>query len=266
MIDAIIALLLGYLSIEMARLGGTISVNPPSPDNPNLAKRYKNRFQLYALIACGLLAVQCVRTYSASNEAARVQSGLNGSIKDLNAQVIKSENGRQVDNAYLKAKLEDYKELQALAPALLKMAQATEGFTQKQYEGAVLSKKQLLDLTEKTVAKIRKLGESCNATENSIMRSNLEYPSNFRSIDNNRQHCIATYREQILGDAASLRKELLSRIGGDAPSTAGASIKDMAIDGFFAGPDPIDDSADYLEALANEYRKKAPQEPGVTRP
>ncbi len=64
------------------------------------------------------------------------------------------------------------------------------------------------------------------------------------------------YRQQIMGEAAFLRRELLSRIGGDSFLLPREKTKYIAIEGIFAGPDPIDDSADYLEALANRLSSR----------
>ena len=57
------------------------------------------------------------------------------------------------------------------------------------------------------------------------------------------------YRSSIMADAAYARRELLSRIGGDGFLQPREKGKSIAIDGIMAGPDPIGESADYLEAL-----------------
>jgi hypothetical protein len=82
-----------------------------------------------------------------------------------------------------------------------------------------------------------------------------------QAYEQNRQSCEQTYRQQFIGDAAFLRRELLSRVGGDSFLLPQERVKYIAIDGMFAGPDPIDDSADCLEALANKLRQQAPQQP-----
>jgi hypothetical protein len=278
MVDSAIAILLGVLLVEMARFGGHVSANPPA--TPEVARRYTWRFRIYAFLAVLLTVAQGARIYFAGKDAESSKAKLNNSIETLQHQVQASDTGRQVDNAYLKAKLEDYKELQQLAPALLTMAQATEGYTQKQYESSVMNKKQLLDMTTKTVTQIRSLGSKCKATEEGIFSAaysaspnpsmtrdqRIQWFEQRRQIEEqtdeqNRQSCEQNYRQQIMGDAAFLRRELLSRIGGDSFLLPLEKTKYIAIDGIFAGPDPIDDSADYLEALANRLKQQAPRQP-----
>ena len=141
-----------------------------------------------------------------------------------------------------------------------------------------MSKKQLLDMTNRVVAQIRDLGSKCNATEEGIFSNFAVIPdlqsmtkeqqsqlfqqrrqSEQQAYMQNRQSCEQSYRQQIIGDAAFLRRELLSRIGGDSFLLPREKTKYIAIDGIFAGPDPIDDSADYLDALANRLKQQAPK-------
>jgi hypothetical protein len=191
--------------------------------------------------------------------------------------VSQSETGRQVDNAYLKAKLEDYKSLQELAPALMKVAQASETFTQKQYETRVLNDRQLLELTRSEVSKIRSLGAQCKAKEETLF-STHETPPQWASMTDeqkrqfiqdrsnrmdqafrqNRQDCELSFCQQFLGDSSYAPRELLSRLHGDSFLSPRDRMKDGALDGLFAGPDPIDDSADYLEALGNKLQERVP--------
>jgi len=120
MLDSAIAILLGVMLIEMARLGGHVSAN--TPGDPSAARRYTLRFRVYAGIAIFFVVAQGVRIYQASRDAESTKLFLQGSITKLNETVQKSDAGRQADNAYLKAKLEDaYKvndELRQFAPAL----------------------------------------------------------------------------------------------------------------------------------------------------
>ncbi len=59
-------------------------------------------------------------------------------------------------------------------------------------------------------------------------------------------------------EAADIRRQLLARIGSNSVPLD-TKMKSIAIDGIFAGPDPIDDSADYLEMLANLVKQQPPQ-------
>jgi len=62
--DIIIAVLLGIILVEMARFGGYVSSNPPS--DLKVARKYTNRFRVYAILACVLIVIQAMRTYRAS--------------------------------------------------------------------------------------------------------------------------------------------------------------------------------------------------------
>ena len=76
-------------------------------------------------------------------------------IENLNNELHKSETQRQVDNAILRTKLEDYAGLSQLGPALMKLAQTSAEFQKKQYETRVLNDRDLYELTMKVVKNIR---------------------------------------------------------------------------------------------------------------
>ncbi len=273
MVDSIIAILLGVLLIEFARFGGHVSANPPA--DPPQARRYTWRFRGYAVAAAILTIAQGVRLYQASQESHRVQASLNNSIRDLNGEIQKSDTASQVDNAYLKAKLEDaYKvnqELTGLAPALLKVAQVSADYTKKQYENKVLSDKKLLEFTAQAVTKIREIQSRCDTgtqkaesiisvpppTEPMSQEQRNQYLINRQrqfamAYQQSQSECEQTFRNVVLGDAAYARRELLSRIGGDGFLLPLERSKGIAIDGVFAGVRPVGASADYLEALARK--------------
>jgi len=273
MLDSVIAISLGVLLVEMARFGGQVSANPPT--TPAIAKRYTFRFWVYAAFACALVVVQGVRIYTTGKENDTAKAKLNNSISDLNGQLQRSENDRKVDNAYLKAKLEDYKSLEDLAPSLLQLAQATEGYTQKQYETKKLSDANLLALAGSVIEKTRKLGDECAKRKNAASYSYLDEqrPANWRTMTQDQQSdwghqtfqqemkqelsvqtaCETAYRSQILGDASYVRYELTERLGSPPSETSRFAA---ALDGMFTGPDPIDDSANYLHDLANDFAVK----------
>jgi hypothetical protein len=269
--DSAIAILLGVLLIEMARFGGYVSANPPT--DPTIARRYTWRFRTYAVVACIFLIAQGVRGYWASKEAEGVQSGLNSSIGDLKSQLQKSDTGRQVDDAYFKAKLEDYKQLQDLAPALMKIAEATENYTKKQYEVKEMSDAKLLDFTKGVVAKIRDLGGKCQAQEVSIAMTNSNYQAQSMTDEQKSQFwgeqmqrqgaaekrnmdiCADDFRGQILGDAEYARGELLNRVGGDKFMSDFERMGHVALDTMSYSPYEINAAGNYLEALANKLKQ-----------
>lgn len=271
MLDIWIAVGIAFLTFAMGFMGIFVTLHPPGSSAEKWA--WKIAFGIFAFSGCGLVVWQTQRYV-------QEQNGLNASIQSLGGQLNKSETDRKTDDAYLRAKLEDYKSLQELAPALLRLGQATEGFTQKQYEVQRLSDTQLLAFTHSIVAKIRGIASKCNATEQSI-ESKFEEEAPFgrvttkeRSEELGRQarqmisqqeatrvNCASEYRAEVMSDASYARQQLRARLGPDGVQAAkkmwsGSHFlvfaDDEAIDGIFAGADPIDDSASYLEALANE--------------
>ncbi len=273
MVDSAIAIFLGVMLIEMARFGGAVSTKPPQ--DAGTTRQYTLRFRIYAAIAIVLVIVQGVRLYQAAKDAENTQTTLRKSIATLTEEFQKSDTGRQVDNAYLKAKLEDaYKvneELRQLAPALMRVAQTGADYAKRQYEHKALGDKQLLELTQTVVTKIRALQDQYRREDRKVTDSYAE----FRFKPNSNKEEMAqqaavnmsqymqrynqvrldyenAFRTTVMGDAAYCRRELLSRIGGDSYLRPGEKIKSLAIDGIMAGPDPIGSAADYLEALSRE--------------
>src|ERR1017187_503281 len=229
MVDSAIAILLGVMLIEMARLGGHVSAN--APQDANTARHYTRRFRVYAAIAIILVLAQGVRIYQASKEAADTQSGLRKSIATLAEGFQRSDTGRQVDNAYLKAKLEDaYKvndELRQLAPALMKVAQTGADYAKRQYEYKALGDKQLLELARTVVTKIRALQSQYKREEQKVIESMSEFPfkpnatreemaqqgalrqSQFiQAYDQLRFNYENAFRTTVMGDAAYCRREI----------------------------------------------------------
>jgi len=72
----------------------------------------------------------------------------------------------------------------------------------------------------------------------------------------NRESCAQQFRQSIQGDASYARRELMNRLGGDDFVLPRERVKASALDGIFAGPDPIDDAADYLEAFSSKLRER----------
>jgi hypothetical protein len=275
MIDSAIAILIGVLLVEMARFGGQVSANPPA--HPQEAKRYTWRFRIYATIACLLIIIQAVRSYHAASSANQQQQQLYAQITSLKDQGQKSEAGRQVDNAYLKAKLEDaykaYDDLRQFAPALMKVAETGAEYSKRQFESKVLNDKQLTEYTDQVIKKTRDLQSQYKAQYDQLNYSQLRTnPPNYQTMTNQqwqeyfasemnqrmqtemmlRNQYEQAYRMTIMSDAAYARRELLKRVGGEESLLPMERTKYIAIEGIFAGVDPIGDSADYLSALLHK--------------
>ena len=141
----------------------------------------------------------------------------------------------------------------------------------RQYEAKVFSDKQLLDLTSRVVGRIRALQAQYKQDEEKaitgLMTANYDPkmpPDEMRKQAANRQQAFMqneqqlrlnyeqAFRSSVIGDAAYCRRELLARVGGDSFLQPRERTKSIAIDGIMAGPDPIGDAADYLDALAKK--------------
>ncbi len=270
--DIWIAVCIGFVFFATGFMGVYVSLHPPNSAREKLA--WKVGFVATAIFGCGLIAWQTSRSIEQQNAT-------DVSISSLRTDLQKSETEREVDDAYLKAKLEDYKSLQDLAPSLLKLAQATEGYTQKQYEQKQLSDGQLSKSTHDLIGKMRVLGAKCKNSEEAAFEKDNVLPSDWqqmtlvqrrqweqqntmqteRDYSEARGSCETEYRTQFQGDAEYLRDELISRLGGRSfeDTYDGKPLMDLkkaAIDGIFGGPDPVNDAADYLDGLVTDFAMK----------
>jgi hypothetical protein len=90
-------------------------------------------------------------------------------IQNLIGDLHKSETQRQVDNAILRTKLEDYAGWAQLGPALMKLAETSAEFQKKQYEAKVISDHDLYDLTMKAVKNIRDFSQKYSEQERQLI-------------------------------------------------------------------------------------------------
>jgi HAMP domain-containing protein len=189
---------------------------------------------------------------------------LNESLAKLQTTLSQSEIGRQADMIYMKTKLDDaYRmndQLRQLAPALMKVATASETYVQKEYEAKQISNQRLRELTQSICKKLRALQTEWATTDEQITRKyeNIEtailakplteeerrkelgdvfMPEVLekRSAQNKIEQ---EYRNTVMTDAQYARRELLSRIGGDEFLPPSERSRAMALDGVMAGPDP----------------------------
>jgi hypothetical protein len=190
-------------------------------------------------------------------------------IDGLKEDVHKAEMARQIDTAYLKAKLEDANQGNTkYNEALMKIARVSEENIRKQYETKVLSNNQLRDFTADVVKRMRALSykykqisdqhsNTWQAQELQAARSGdhakMQQLYNQEMQEYTQQHTNLEYefKSTILGDAIYARDELQHRIGPPQPSLL-FTMASGAFQGILAGPDPVGDAAAYLESLAKQ--------------
>jgi hypothetical protein len=268
MVDIAIAIAAAFVTLAIAVLGVFVTLKTPATKTEKIG--WLVAFSALTILDCCLVGWQTLRN-------GKQQDTLNASIISVRQDLQEQKTGREVDNAYLRAKLEDYQSLKELAPALLQMAQASENYTKKQYEVKMMSDAKLLDFTGGVITKARELGTKCKAQEASVFTSvpdaksftesqSMTPPQRMLWFNEQMQHqrtawvenrvnCEQEYRQQIMGDAQYASRELLDKVGGDDFMLPQEKMGRSVIDGIYAGSDPIDESADYLEALANKLKK-----------
>jgi hypothetical protein len=165
--------------------------------------------------------------------------------------------------------------------ALLTLTERSQKLAEKQYETKALSDKQLLDFTNNVITKIRDLDSKCDVQLDPLSEIYRSQSAQLQTMTPDQQHqflteqmrraeqaeeqlranCEVTYRQKILGDAAYARRELLARLGNEDFLLPRERVGIGAIDGAFAGSDPIGQSANYLDALAHKFQERIPKQP-----
>jgi hypothetical protein len=186
-----------------------------------------------------------------------------------------AETARQVDDAYLKAKVEDYSQF---GPALLTLARTAEKFQQKQYETKVQTNKELRDMTMDVVkrlrvfsAKYRALDQEVFDKERAARVQQYEVPGKELTESERRQSFLSESRElwdlsnrkenefksDILQDAIYVRDELRRRKTKEPEMTPmQKSEVNIVFRGILSGPYPEEAVADYLEQMAKQLPMK----------
>jgi len=122
------------------------------------AKRTTRTFIAIWLAAFGVSALvsNIEQKHRSENAQATVQAGLKTSIDSLQIRLQDELLRHTAEAQYLHGRLD---ELSQFTPAILKLAQATEENTRKQYEAKMLSNKDLYDATMDVVKKMREFGK-----------------------------------------------------------------------------------------------------------
>lgn len=262
---------IAVLTCVMTILGVEMSVNT------ELVRRWIWVFRIsFVLMGIGVVWFTHIQDRDNGNQV----SGLQQSLDHMNKTLASDEAGRREDNAYLKAKLEDAysinDQMRAFAPAIMKMAQTQTDITKKEYERKITTDKDLRDFTNGVIKRLRDLQNEYNTvsrqqedamflknasaprpktTDEMLKQGAAEQQAERELYTQLRYQYEQIYRSTIMGDAQYARRELLIRVGGDSDLLPMERSKSIAIDGILAGPSPIGNAADYLDAL---LRKLSP--------
>ncbi len=189
-------------------------------------------------------------------------------VDGIKEQLHQSEVQRIADTRYMQGKLDVFAEF---APAIVKLAQATELNTRKTYEAKMLSNKDLYDATMDVVKKLREFGqrrrlESARQMDADMaaMRTATTDAERVKVWADQSSSVIATYyradaefRASILPDAVYVRNELLRRKISEPPTNPMRPVNIQAVfEGRLAGTYPEFNAADYLEQMAKQLRLK----------
>jgi hypothetical protein len=180
-----------------------------------------------------------------------------------------SEVQRIADTRYMQGKLDVFAEF---APAIVKLAQATELNTRKTYEAKMLSNKDLYDATIDVVKRMRAFGQKRQLESDQQWNASVAASRNatteaerLKLWTDERNNSIAAsyrmdaeFRSSILPDAVYVRNEVLRRKISEPPSNPRrpTSAVQMVFAGVLAGAYPEFDAADYLEQMAKQLRLK----------
>jgi len=220
---------------------------------------------IVAGVVCGLLIYWQQERGRFAHSKEIVQ--LNTSINDVKSQLQKSELDRVFDTRYLQGKLDVFAQF---APAIMKLAQATEENTRRQYEAKTASDKDLYEFTMEVVTKLREFSHKYTTLDDQVMaemqaswRSNLTddekrqiwskqtQKSAKLTLDKNSE-----FRQFILPDALYARQELLRRklVEPELSDMQKAILRGVLSNGMLAGVYPELLLADYLELLAKPLK------------
>ena len=190
-------------------------------------------------------------------------------IDGVKEQLHQSEMQRTADTRYLEGQLSVFAEF---APAIVKLAQATELNTRKQYEAKVTSDKELYAFTMDTVKKIREFSLKYNNLQAQRMEQWMAAERQPQLTADRRQQIWnqqvqqsmqtsyqkdTEFRASILPDALFARQEMLKRnIPEPVLPPMEKSNADSALHGLLAGAFPEIALSNYLELMAKGLKVK----------
>lgn len=227
-----------------------------------------------SLIVLGIAAVisNQVQKVQDSGKALADETKLQQSVDGLKGQLHDQEVNSTAENQYLRGRLD---ELSEFTPAVLKLAQASEENTRREYEQKVLSNRQLRDFISDVVARMRdwegRRKQADDAFFNKMINDQQQIsrsgdPNKIRQQFDQLRSTEMTdemqmdatfqreFRDKILADAIFARDQLITRLGlkaqPDINVFPGGTGSLLIFQGQFFGADPVGMAASYLEQFA----------------
>lgn len=188
-------------------------------------------------------------------------------IEKIREELRQSEVHRQVDEAYIKAKIEDYAQFKNFAEAIQQFARINAEYTKRQFQGVVLSNKQLRTKTLEVIGHLRDLDARSRKSSEQLRDKYVQLNAADKSGANRatlqiqeieevtlaKEGLDRRFRQSILPDTVYVRNELLKRGAKEPPPGAlQQSSLMITFGGILAGPDPCGSAADYLEFLLKQ--------------
>jgi hypothetical protein len=235
---------------------------------------------LLLIIGIGAVVSNGVQKSQASAAQESAQRDFQNQFDKINQNFQTEQIQHTSDVRYLEGKLDAFAEI---GPGVLKLAQASELNTRKQYDEKALSNKELRDFVSGVVKKMRDWeykrqtaereledkqwsersqlyfahrGEDPDSAQAQQFRQELLQHSNDESaaFDQMDLQFQQEFRANILGDAVSARDQLMARLGASAEPQLGSlqRIGLYVFQGIIVGPYPVANAADYLEQFAKK--------------
>jgi hypothetical protein len=214
-------------------------------------------------------AEERARVQSADSERRKAEQAQKDAVDGIKEQLHQSELQRVADVKYMQGKLDVFVQF---APAIVRLAQATEENTRKQYEAKMLSNKELYDATMDVVRRMRDFAardklqslQQMDARWRAATTANTDaerqklWEEDARAETTRYYQREAEFRSSILPDAIYVRNELLRRKVTEPPANSmlPGNFVQMVFRGHLAGPYPELQAADYLEQMAKQLRLK----------
>jgi len=228
--------------------------------------RKKWAWALFVLLVVGQAWLQIHRQREDAHKAYEQSAAIkqqNADIQNLTNDLHKSDIQRQVDNAILRTKLEDYAQFAQLGPALMKLAQLTADYQKKQFETKQTTDRELYALTTKAIKAIRDFYHKYSALEanSSLELTKINRDSSLSEVEKNQKWREETnklmqlhfrqqdeFRTEVLPEVTLAYNELLRRrLPEPTRDPSQKSEVNMVLRGTLAGPHPELVLANYLE-------------------
>lgn len=230
---------------------------------------------LLLLLGIGGFISDRVQSHQQHIDRQKTEEDLNTQIAGLKGEMQKEEIAHTAETKYLEGQLDAFKQY---APAVLKLAEAAELNTRKEYEQKVLTNQQLREFVAKVVTKMRDWQHRYDVAEETlsekrsggiaeILREHNENPaaakpeldkfwSDQQTQDYQQNEQFQNeFQTSILGDAISARNQLIERLGQGAEPQLTSDSK-VLVPPVFQGrrvePYAVNLAAAYLEQFAKK--------------